>query len=189
MTEKTLTYFKDFIEGKDVPTWKVFWKENEEAFKNSLSRNEFLTLKFKMIDHAETILKENNIEYTWTQKGKQQKQWANLHDSVCDEAGKPLLSFRRKLYDGAFGQFLNNNMEKCSTKVSKNIQKILKLKNASERAELLEDAEYNAECLWEEGYIDFGKIVLTAISTIKTDDDLLFEAIELAKKKLNTLKK
>lgn len=184
MKTEFLNYFKDFIEGKDVITWKSFWKENSKELEKDLSRTEFLKLKFDNISFAQEILKKHHISYNWTAKGKQQKAWANLHDSVCDENGKPLLSFRRKLFSGAFGFYLDNNIEETKIKVKKHIAVILKEKNTLDKADRLNDAEFDAEALIDEGFTEFGIIVLQEISKIMTDNDLLIPAVNYAKSRL-----
>jgi len=181
MEKKYLKYFKDFIEGKDVAAWKVFWKENSKELEKELSRTEFLKLKFEKISFGEEILKRENISFNWTPKGKQQKVWADLHYSVCDENGKPLLSFRRKMFSGAFGAYLDNNQAQSINLIKKHINGILKQKDAIEKSNSLNDAEFDAEALLEEGYSKFALIVLKEISEINTDDDLLTAAINYAK--------
>jgi hypothetical protein len=184
MNIKYLNYFKDLIEGKEVVTWKVFWKENSKDFEKDLSRTDFLKLKFNKIDFGEQILKENNIPFTWSSKGKQQKVWANLHESVCDENGKPLLSFRRKAFSGAFGAYLDNKYELSTNKIKKHIKNILNEKDQIQRSNLLNDAEFDAEVFLDEGYNEFAFSVLQEISEIETFDDLLIPAIQYAKLRL-----
>ncbi len=180
-----LSYFKDLIEGKDVKAWRIFWNENKDDIEKTLCRTEFLQLKFGRVDQAAMMLKKHNIEFVWTPKGKQQKAWARLHESVCDENGKPLEKFRRKLFSGAFGHYLDKQYEDCNKKIKKHLQKIMRIKDRVERSEELGDAEYDAESLLDEGYKDFAMMVLKQISGINTNDDLLFAAIDFAKKRMN----
>lgn len=180
-----LTYFKDLIEGKDVKAWRIFWKENKDDLEKILGRTEFLQLKFDKVNQAAMMLKNHNIEFVWTPKGKQQKAWANLAESVCDENGKPLEKFRRKLFSGAFGHYLDKQYEDCNKKIKKDLQKTMRVKDMIERTEELGDAESCAESLLDEGYKDFAMMVLKQISEIDTYDDLLLHAIDRAKKRIN----
>lgn len=184
MNEKHLHYFKNLIEGKEVITWKKFWKDNVEELQQTLSRSEFLKLKFEKLDHAEKILEQNGIAFQWTLEGKQQKVWSNLHDSVCDENGKPLLSFRRKSFSGAFGDYLDNKTELSLGKIKKHIDDILKTKDPVAKSDLLNEAEFDAEAFFDEGFEDFAIVILKQISEIATDDNLLFPAINYAKLRL-----
>ena len=185
MMSTYLSYFKDLIEGKDVKAWRIFWKENKDDLEKILSRTEFLQLKFKKVLQAETMLKKHKIEFVWTSKGKQQKAWASLHESVCDENGKPLEKFRRKLFSGAFGHYLDNQYEDCNKKIKKHLQKIMRIKDMVERSEELGDAEYDAESFIDEGHKDFAMMVLKQISEINTYDPLLCVAIDFAKQRIN----
>lgn len=67
---KHLQYFKDLIEGKDVPSWDKWWKDNEAELATNLTRMQFLNLKFSKFELAEKLLQEAGISYSWTPKGK-----------------------------------------------------------------------------------------------------------------------
>jgi hypothetical protein len=91
-----LPYFKDLIEGREVPSRHPWWRTHEPRLREELPRAEFLRLKFGNLRAMAEILTAAGIEFAWAPKGRREAAYARLHPSAVDERGHPLPEFRRR---------------------------------------------------------------------------------------------
>lgn len=183
MRPEHLTYFKDLFEGRAAVSWRAWFKQNEAQLAQELPRTDFLRLKFHMLDEAEKLLRGAGIEFSISPLAKREKYYSLLHESVLDENGRPKESFRRKAYDGAFGQFLDGHSVKAKETLTAFLRK-LKRRPMAKRIEELEGMCFDGEMEFEHGERDLGRTMLELVAALETGDDLLDPAINRAREVL-----
>jgi len=185
MKKNDLIYFKNLIEGKTDITWKVFWKINNERLKQDLPRLEFLKLKFGKLKRAAEILNKFKIEFQWTKKADYHQSISNLVDDFCDAKGYPILSKKRKLFNGAVGDFLDGNKESGHKKLTSYIEKIEKNKDEVLQSYEINDLEFDAESFIDQGESEIGiEILKLIVGKFDGVNDLVQPAVSFAKEKL-----
>ncbi len=188
MNDNDLKYFKDLIEGKTDITWKVFWKSNEKRLKESLTRQDFLKLKFGKLQRASEILNENNISFQWTKKADYHLSISNLSDSVCDKNGYPIIEIQRNLFNGAVGDFIDGNIEIGRIKFANYLADIQKMDNMVEQSEQINDLEFDAESFIKQGNIQVGiEMLKLLVATFDNENDLIQPAIDYAKHEIKRI--
>jgi hypothetical protein len=177
-----LAYFKALLEGRAELSWRAWFKRNEAQLSQDLPRAAFLRLKFQMLDEAEKLLRESGIEFTVSPLARRERYYANLHESVLDENGRPLESFRREAFDGAIGHFFDGRPEQGKENLAKYLRK-LQRRPEIQRAEDLGDFCFDGEIELEYGNREIGRSILELVAAMKIGDDLvdpvIFRAREL----------
>lgn len=183
MHPEHLAYFKDLLEGRAGISWNAWFKHNQQALSEQLTCADFLRLKFDKLDEAERLLRQAAIPYVISPLAKRERHYALLHDSVLDDKGRPLLSFRRNAYDGAFGQLLDGHASQGEATLAAFLKK-LKRQSAVARAEAVADLCFDGEMELALGEQVLGIAMLRAVAALSTGDDLLDPSIERARQLL-----
>ena len=178
-----LGYFKDLLEGRATISWNAWFRRNESELSQELPRMAFLQLKFGKLDEAERLLREAGIDFSISPLARREKCYSLLHESVLDEDGRPKESFRRKAYGGAFGHFLDGQLEEGKKTLAAFLRK-LKRRPMRERVEELSDFCYDGEMEFEYGDGAVGQAMLELVAALETGDDLLDPAINRAREVL-----
>ena len=179
-----LNYFKDLLEGRATISWQAWFKRNAESLQTELPRAVYLRLKFQNLDEAEKLLRESGIEFLASPQAKRERQYAQLHPSVLDENGRPLESFQRKAYNGAFGAFMDDQPEKGNALLRKFLAKINR-GSSLKRGETLGDMCFDGQMELQLGNELIGRSILELIAELETGDDLIDPAIFRARELLN----
>ena len=167
-----LAYFKDLLEGRASLSWRAWFRKNEHCLSQELSRADFLRLKFHHLDEAERILESAGVDFEKSFLARREKYYALLHDSVLDEYGRPLASFRRQACGGAFGCFFDGDHSGGMKRLKAFFGKSLKLPER-ERAEAVADFCYDAECEFRYGERAIGHGMLSLLAGLDSGDDLI----------------
>lgn len=139
--------------------------------KEQLKRPEYLRLKFGAVGYAREILEQNGIPVEWGPAARREAYYANLHESVLDENGRPLESFRRKAYQGACGDCLDGRPDEARRKLALIIQK-LNRRGAMKARDALEEMAFDGEMMVSSGVdADLGKLLLEAVVSYGYGDD------------------
>ena len=184
-----LDYFKNLIEGQEVETWHKWWRLHQAELELTLPRSLFLRLKFGKVIAAAELLKESDIAFDWTPKGRRQAAYANLHPTAVDPEGYPLEAFRAQAYGGALGLLIKGDLENGRTKLARYLNKLKRTPDVISRAEELSDIEFDAENLFQEGHAVAAITILQAIREWQTDSDLEIPIIKSAERKLYQIMK
>ena len=181
-TRKQLQYFSDLMKGRAPVSWGAWWKVNEATLKDQLKRPEYLRLKFRKVQYAWEILELNGIHIEWGSAAKREFYYANLHESVLDENGRPLESFRRKSYSGACGEYLGGRTHEARQKLASMISK-LKRRGTMEAKDELGEMAFDGEMMVHSDVdAGFGRLLLEAVVSYGYGygDDLTDFAVERA---------
>jgi hypothetical protein len=179
-----LAYFKNLFEGRAEISWKAWFPQNEAQLTQDLPRVDFLRLKFYNLDEAEKLLKQAGVEYIPSPLAiRRERYYAQLHQSVLDEKGRPKEAFLRKAYGGAVGAFMDKNFEKGKKALKRELGKIMR-RHPLVRSEDLGDFYFSGEMEFELGNRDLGQAIIELVAAVQTDDDLLFFAIDRARELL-----
>ncbi len=187
LTPKDLQYFKDLIEGREVPSWHPWWRANEERLRAEMRRADFLRLKFGNLRSVAETLTQEGIDFQWTPKGRREAAYARLHPSAVDERGHPLPEFRKRAYDGALELFRRGDAAGGEQQLEKALKKIRRKRNEIERGEALAEMQMDGEQLYAEGDTAAGLALLRAVGRWETDSDLESPAVEYARAALRFL--
>lgn len=187
LTAEDLQYFKDLIEGREVPSWHPWWRANEKRLRAELCRADFLRLKFGNLPCMAEILSQQGIDFQWTPKGRREAAYARLHPSAVDERGHPLPEFRKRAYDGALELFRQGDAAAGQKQLEKALKKIRRMRDEIERGESLAEMQMDAEQLYAEGDAAAGLALLRAVARWQTDSDLESPAVEYARAALRAL--
>jgi hypothetical protein len=178
-----LTFLKNMLEGKNDFTFFAWLKKHEAEVKQCLPRAQFLRLKFTPIDEACTLLKERDISFTINPLAvKQERYLMNMHASFLDENGYVKPEQKAKLFDGAIGLLMQNDLAAGKQMIEKQLQKIAK-KKLPARADELEDLLGFADIEFTLGDAAIGKCILQLIAampmTLSYADDFILMAQDL----------
>lgn len=174
-----LAYFKDLLEGRADISWNAWFKRNQQSLSAQLTRADFLRLKFNKLDEAERLLQQAAIPYVPSPLARRERHHAMLHDSVLDEQGRPLLSFRRKAYDGALGQLMDGDVAQAEATLATYLAK-LRRQSSGPRAEAVADLCFDGEMELVYGTQAIGITMLQTVAAIAEGDDLLDPSIQRA---------
>jgi len=174
-----LAYFKDLLEGRADISWNAWFKRNQQSLSAQLNRADFLRLKFNKLDEAERLLQQAAIPYVLSPLAKRERHHAMLHESVLDEHGRPLLSFRRKAYDGALGQLMDGDVAQAEATLAAYLGK-LRRQPQGPRAEAVADLCFDGEMELVYGTQAIGITMLQTVAAIAEGDDLLDPSIQRA---------
>lgn len=189
MEEIDLNYFKNVIEGNTEITWKCFWKTNHIRLKQYLPRQEYLQLKFGRLKRAAELLTQHEIVFNWTERADYHQAISGLVDSFCDEKGYLILSKQRKLFNGAWGDFLDGDHDSGRKKLIKYIEEIEKIKDKVAQADKVNDLEADAESFIDQGKVEVGlQILRLVIERFDGLNDLSQPAVNFAKEKIQIIK-
>jgi hypothetical protein len=180
-------YFKDLLEGRAAVSWNAWFKRNETGLSQDLPRADFLRLKFHKLDEAEKLLRQAGVEFSLSAVAKREKYYSLLHDSVLDENGRPTEAFRRKLYNGAIGYFLDGQPEKGKELLATYLRN-LNRRPVLKRVEELDALCFDGEMELEYGNQEIGRTMLELVAALPTGDDLLDPAINRARELLGCAK-
>jgi hypothetical protein len=178
-----LAYFKDLFEGRANISWNAWFRQNEHQLSQDLPRTAFLKLKFHKLDEAEKLLEEAGMPFTISPHAKREKHYSLLHDSVLDDKGRPTKEFRRKAYNGAFGQILDGFVDKGTKTLAAFLKKMNRLP-ILKRMDELNDFCFDGENEFEFGERKIGRIMLELVAKLETGNDLLDPAILRARELL-----
>jgi hypothetical protein len=182
MRPEHLAYFKDLFEGRAEVSWHAWFKKNDSQLAQELPRADYLRIKFDKLDEAEKLLHQAGIPFRMSPIAKREKFYSLLHESVLDERGRPIESFRRDAYLGAVGQFLDGDFSSAKASLTACLKKI-KRRPVAKRIEDLEDMCFDAEMEFQHGNRELGRFMLEVIALLEAGNDLLdpsvFRAHEL----------
>ncbi len=184
--EDHLAYFRALIEGHDVVGWNPWWAENATELERSLPRAEFLRLKFGKVNYAAVILQQLGVSIDWSPLGRKQAAWAELHESVVDERGRPRPEIRAAGYGGAIGAYERGEIDEGTKRLRKYVRTLGGL-DELEHAHALEDIEFDAEGFIQEGLRDAGVAILRVVGSHPSGNDLFDPPIQRAREKLHEL--
>lgn len=187
LTADDLQYFKDLIEGRDVPSWHPWWRANEPRLRETLPRADFLRLKFGRVPEMAERLKAAGVDFTWSPKGRREAAYARLHASAVDEQGHPLPEFRKRAYDGAVALFQAGDSAGGEKQLKKVLQRIRRMRDEVERGDELAGMQIDGEQLCDEGETAAGLALLRAVARWETDSDLESPAVDYAREALRRL--
>lgn len=179
-------YFKDLIEGRDVPQWHPWWRAHRSEVEAALGRTDYLKLKFGGVKAAANYLTKIGVAYEWTTAGKRAHLWSQLHRDFVDEHGRPKPELRRKAYGGAIAAFEDGDSAAGEAQLVKVMRKVRRLRDDNERAGELESLQFDGEMLCDEGH-PAGIPLLRAVARWTSDSDLDRAAVEFAQQKLTSL--
>lgn len=179
-----LQYFRDLIEGREVPSWHPWWRANEARLRQELPRVDFLRLKFGHLRAMAEVLAGAGIEFTWSPRGRREAAYARLHPSAVDERGHPLPEFRKRAYDGAVALFQAGDAAGGANQLDKVLKRIRRMKDEAERGEALAEMQIDGEQLYDEGETAAGLALLRAVARWETVSDLDSPAVDYARQAL-----
>ena len=183
MKVEHLGYFKDLLEGRATVSWVAWFRRNEAELSKEMPRPAFLRLKFKHIEEAEALLRKAGIEFTISPLSKREFLYANLHPSVLDEHGRPLESFRRTAYDGAFACFMDGDVIRGKKILGSFLNK-LKQHSVQKYAQELADFCFDGEMEFLYGNELIGRAMLELLAEVDVGNDLMSASIFAARKVL-----
>jgi len=179
-----LAYFKDLLEGRAELSWKAWFRLHEKQLTQDLPRATFLRLKFYSLEEAEKLLRQAGIEFTVSPSARRREEYYMLFaDSALDEKGKLKPDVKRGFYDGAFGHFMDGNVEEGRRLLAAFVNR-MKRWSTQKRSEELSDMCFDGELELQFGDPKIGRellAVVAAFSPKAADDDLLNFAITRAK--------
>ena len=100
------------VEGTAQYSFLAYFSQNEQYFKEVLSRAQFLRLKFSPISEVRKILNEAQILYCWNESAiKMESYFLNFHKDVLNECGRLEQTHKTALSNGAIGCFLEKKLD------------------------------------------------------------------------------
>lgn len=183
MLAEYLAYFKDLLEGRANISWNGWFAANEAQLEQDLPRAAFLRLKFKKLEEAKMLLTAAGMEFSPSPLAKRERYYSLLHPDVCDDLGRPKESFRRQGYSGAFGKFLDGDIEAATELLTSYIKKVRR-RPALQRAEEIGDICFDGEIEFTLGNAELGRLMLELVARMKLGDDLIDPAIFRARELL-----
>ena len=149
-----------------------------------MPRAAFLRLKFQKLEEAERILRQEGIAFQKDPVAfRRESHYALLDESVLDERGRPLESFRRAAYDGAAGKLLDGEIDAGREILRQYIAK-LRRRPIDRRVEELESLCFDGEMEIRTGDPSIGRIYLEAVAVFPKGNDRTDFAVEQAEQLL-----
>jgi hypothetical protein len=178
-----LTFLKNMLQGHNDCSFKPWFKKHEAELKKCLPHAQFLRLKFTPTDEACALLNQHNIQFAINDLAiKNERYLMTWHASFLDDNGYVKPEQKAKLFNGAIGLLMQNEIEAGKQSIEKQLQKIAKMK-MPKRADELEDMLGFAEMEFSFGDTNVGKCVLQSIAampmTLSYADDFILMAQDL----------
>jgi len=184
MRPEHLAYFKDLLEGRAEVSWNAWFPRHDAEFARELPRAVYLRLKFQKLDEAEKLLRAAGVEYTPDPvAARRERYYALLSPTVLDERGHPRPEFRRKAYNGAFGQLMDGEVEEARATLARYIQRVRRLP-MHRQAEELEDLCFDGEMELTLGDPEIGRVLLEAVASVPRKNDQVDPAVDRARELL-----
>lgn len=138
----------DLVEGRDPRLWKPWWRQHGEAAKALLPRMQYLRLRFEHVNGAAEVLRARGVSFEWSTHAAEVARLARYDESVTDEDGRLLPSFRARAYGGALAALDRGDPKAARAQLRTFVQREVELETlAGGRAlgELVMDLEAEAE--------------------------------------------
>jgi hypothetical protein len=183
MESAHLNFLKNMLEGNNSITFSAWFKNHEAALKQCLPRAQFLRLKFNPTDEACALLAQHNIQFTTNALAvKNERFLLTWHASFLDDNGYVKQEQKAKLYEGAIGLLMQNDMAAGKKSIEKQLKNISK-KKLPARANELEEMLGFAEIEFTLGDTTIGNSVLQSIAampmTLSYADEFILRAQNL----------